>query len=64
VGARFSAPIHTGPGAHPSSYTMGTGSSQWVKRPGRDDHPPHLEPRLKKAWSYTSTPLLGLRGLL
>jgi hypothetical protein len=25
-GARFLAPIHTGPGAHPASYTMGTGS--------------------------------------
>jgi len=26
VGARFSAPIQTGPGAHPASCTMGTGS--------------------------------------
>jgi hypothetical protein len=25
-GARFSAPVHTGPGAHPPSYTMRTGS--------------------------------------
>jgi hypothetical protein len=25
-GARFSAPVQIGPGAHPSSYTMGTGS--------------------------------------
>ena len=25
-GARFSAPVQTGPGAHPASYTMGTGS--------------------------------------
>jgi hypothetical protein len=25
VGARFSAPVQTGPGAHPASYTMGTG---------------------------------------
>jgi hypothetical protein len=24
--ARFSAPVQTGPGAHPPSYTMGTGS--------------------------------------
>jgi len=24
--ARFSAPVQTGPGAHPVSYTMGTGS--------------------------------------
>ena len=28
--ARFSAPVHTSPGAHPASYTMGTGSlSGW-----------------------------------
>jgi len=26
LGARFSAPVQTGPGAHPASYTMGTGS--------------------------------------
>ena len=25
-GARFSAPVQTGPGSHPASYTMGTGS--------------------------------------
>jgi hypothetical protein len=25
-GARFSAPVQTGPGAHLASYTMGTGS--------------------------------------
>ena len=25
-GARFSAAVQTGPGAHPSSYTVGTGS--------------------------------------
>jgi hypothetical protein len=27
--------VLTGPGAHPASYNMGTGSSPWVKRPGR-----------------------------
>jgi hypothetical protein len=26
VRARFSAPVQTGPGAHPASYTMGSGS--------------------------------------
>ena len=30
-GARFSAPVQTGPGAHPASYTMGTGSCPGVK---------------------------------
>ena len=39
--ARFSAPVRTGPGAHPASYTMGTGFFLGVKRPGRGaDHPP------------------------
>ena len=47
--ARFSAPVQTGPGAHPASYTMGTGSFPGVKRPGRGaDNPPHLAPRLKE----------------
>jgi len=31
VGARFSAPVHTGLGAHPASCTMGTGSFPGVK---------------------------------
>ena len=35
VGARFSAPVQTGPGVHPASYTVGTGSFPRVKRPGR-----------------------------
>ena len=49
VGARYSAPLQTGPMAHPASYTMGTGSFQGVKLPGRGvDHPPHLALRLKK----------------
>ena len=40
-GARFSAPIQTGPGAYPASCTMGTGSFPGVRRPGRGaDHPP------------------------
>ena len=58
VGARFSAPVQTGPAARPPSYTMGTGSFPGVKRPGRGvDHPPHLTPRWKKEYGYTSTPL-------
>jgi len=48
-GTIFSALVQTGPGAHPASYTMGTGSFPGVKRPGRGvDHPPHPAPRLKK----------------
>jgi len=49
VGARFSAPVQTGTGAHPASYTMGTESFTEIKRPGRGvKHPPYLAPRLKK----------------
>jgi len=49
VGAGFSAPVQTGPEAHPASYAMSTGSFLGVKRPGCGfDHPPHLAPRLKK----------------
>ena len=39
VGTRFSAPVQTGPGAHPGSCTMGTGSFPGVKRPERDADP-------------------------
>jgi hypothetical protein len=40
VGARFSAPVQTGPGAYPASYIMGTESFLGVERPGRGvDHP-------------------------
>ena len=49
--ARFFAPVKTGPGAHPASCTMGTGSFPGVKRPGRGvaltTHP-QVAPRLKK----------------
>jgi len=30
----FFALVQTGPGAHPATYTMGTGSFPGVKRPG------------------------------
>ena len=47
--ARFSAPVQTCPGAHPTSYTIVTWSFPGVKRPRRDvDHPPYLAPKLKK----------------
>jgi len=39
--AKFSASLQTGPGVHPASYTMATGSSPGVKRLGRGiDNPP------------------------
>jgi hypothetical protein len=59
MGSRFSAPVQNGPGAQPAYCTMGTGSFPGVERPGRGvDHP-----RLKKEYSYTPAPPLGLRGL-
>ena len=36
VGARFFAPVQTGPETHPASCTMGTGGKV---RPGRDADP-------------------------
>jgi hypothetical protein len=49
VEARFSAPVQTGPGANPTSYTTGTRSFPGGKRSGRGvDHPPPLTRRLKK----------------
>ena len=63
-GARFSAPVFTGTGAHPASYTLGAGCFAGVKRPGRGvDHPPHLALTLKNEQGYTATPPLGIRGL-
>jgi len=48
-GARVSAPVQTGPGAHPASYIMGTRSFPGVKRTGRGaDHPPNLASKLKE----------------
>jgi hypothetical protein len=45
-GARFFAPVQIGPGAHPASCTMSTGSFPGVERPERGaDHPPLLAPR-------------------
>jgi hypothetical protein len=42
---------------------MGTGSFPGVKRPGRGaDHPPPSSAEVRKEYSYTSTPPLGLRA--
>ena len=44
-GARFSASVQTGPGAHPFSYTMGTGSF-----PGG---------KTARAWCWPPTPIFS-----
>ena len=49
VGARFSVPVQTGPGAHPASYTKSTGSFPGVKPQGRGvDHPPQSSAEVKE----------------
>ena len=64
MGAKFSAPVQTGPGAHPASYTMGTGSFPGVKRPGRGvDHPPPSSAEVKERVELYLFTTLGLRGL-
>jgi hypothetical protein len=48
-GARLSAPDQTGSGAHPASYTRGTGSFPEVKRLGRGvDRPPPSSAEVKE----------------
>jgi len=67
VGARFSEPVQSGPGAHPASYTMGTGSFPGVRRPGRGvDHLPPSSAEVKErielylyAPSGPSWPVIG-----
>jgi len=67
VGARFSAPVQTGPRAHPASYTMGMGSFPEIKRPGCGiDHPPPPSAEVKERiepYLYTTSglswPVLG-----
>jgi hypothetical protein len=55
VGEKFSAPVQTGPGAHPASYALGTGSFQEVKRPGRGvDHPPSSSAEVKGRWDFVT----------
>jgi hypothetical protein len=58
-GARFSAPVQTGPGAHPASCTMGTESFPGVKSGRGMMLTPHrlLVPRL---WKSRAIPLLPL----
>jgi len=49
VVARLSAPVQTGPGARPASYSMGTGSFPGVKRPDRGvDHRPPSSAEVKE----------------
>jgi len=62
VGARFSAPVQTGPEAHPASCTVGTGCSPEIKCGRGVTLTPHpfLVPRSKMEYSYTFTLPKGL----
>jgi hypothetical protein len=67
VGAEISTPVQTGPGAHPTSCTMGTGSHPRVKclEHGVDHTPPSVaEIRRVELHLYShsgpSWPVLGL----
>jgi len=63
-GSRFSGPVQTGPGAQPTSCTVGTGSFPGVKRLGRSvDHPPPSSAEVKERVELYITPPMGLRGL-
>jgi hypothetical protein len=63
MGARFFAPVQTGPGAHPASCTMGTGSFREVKS-GRDmtltAHPLFM-PWSRKSRAVPLLPLWAVR---
>jgi hypothetical protein len=49
--------VQNGSGAHPASYPIGTrGSFPGGKAAGQLTTHPHLVPRSKNEWSYTSTP--------
>ena len=64
-GARFYAPVQTGPGAHPASCTMGTRSFQGVKN-GRDvTLTPHslLVPWSRKSIAIPLLPLWAVQSL-
>jgi len=54
-------PTQTGPGAHPASRAMGTGSFPGVKSGRGVTLTPHLilVPLVMKECSYTSTPTIG-----
>jgi len=59
LGVRFSVPVQTGPGAHPASCTMGTGSFPEVKS-GRGVTLTLHTLRVEWSWKSRAIPLLPL----
>jgi hypothetical protein len=65
VGARFFAPVQTGPGTHSPFYTMGTGSFPGVKQPKCGvNNPPPSTAEVKESVDLYFFPFLGLHGTL
>ena len=63
VEPRFSAPVQTGPGTHPASYTMGAGLYAGLKRPGcYFNHSPQFSAEVKERVEVIS--LLPLRAFM
>jgi len=67
VGVRFSAPVQTGPGAHPASYKWVLGLSRGVKQLGHGvDHPPPsstmVKGRVELYLYYPSGPSWPVQG--
>ena len=62
LGAKYSAPVQTGPGSHPASCTMGTGSFPGVKSGWGVTLTPHLlVPWSRKSRAITLLPLWAVR---
>jgi hypothetical protein len=62
---RFPAPVQTGPGAHPASYTMVTGSFTVVKPTGCGvEHPPQTSAEVKEnvfpLWAFVACSRVNL----
>ena len=63
VGTKISSPVQTRPEAHPTSYTMGTGSFLGIKRPGRHvDHTHPSSAEVKERIEFTSKPSVFILG--
>jgi hypothetical protein len=58
--------VQTCSGAHPTSYTTGTGDSySGVMRSGHEaDHSPPSRAEVKNGWNYTSTRPIRLHGVV
>ena len=59
LGARFSSPVQSGPGAYPASCTIGTGSFQGLKRQKRSakHSPPPSDEVKERVELYLYSPL-------